>query len=763
MTTRSMAPKKLLVARLSVVALISGLLTFVSAPASNAAFSIGSATSSPVSNTGGGGQALVNCSSSRALSGITSNIDSTFDGITLTYTYGTCATLNSDGLTISSVTDKALGPYGGGGTTETSDSCSSAGGNRVVVGAKLYKTPLGYAAGVQLLCGTLPAGGSRSYSSAVIGRTTGTIQEIACNTGNVAIGLNVYYGGILDKFGVNCAPIQSASQTITFNTLTAKVRSANSTSLTSSSSSGLTVSNISNTTSVCTVSGSTITFVSSGNCSVTSSQGGDTNFAAATSVTRAFDILSAAPNVTSSNFSSGVASGWEVSVSAAGGEAVTTVGTNLGTCTSIIQADGGWVGDLALSNVTDSAFTFTVPADSTFYGWIYLRCGGSTFTINSFIQRIAAPTNTVLPAISGTVKIGQTLSSSTGTWSGSVSSYSYQWMKSATSNGTYTAIGGETNSTFVITASELNLYIKVTVTASGVGGSVSANSGATIQVTRTSQSITLASLGTSSKTFPYTQVLSMTTSGTTGTGIVTFDIFAGGTASSCALSDSSSVSTISATSAGTCFIKATIAADNLYASATSASVAFTFSKASQSALSITTASGSYGTPLTLSTSGGSGTGALSFAYSAGTSTCSLSGSTLTANAPGTCLVTATKALDDGYNSISSSQTTVTFAYGTTTASVNIATGTLYFRQSKSISAVASVAGKLTFRANNVVIATCKNLVVNSGNSYTRTCNYKPSTRGYITITVTLVPTDSSYTNTTTSSGRLFVYSRTGTR
>src|SRR5918912_720710 len=42
---------------------------------------------------------------------------------------------------------------------------------------------------------------------------------------------------------------------------------------------------------------------------------------------------------------------------------------------------------------------------------------------------VAAPTNTALPQITGTVQAGQTLSASTGTWSGSPTTYGYGWQR----------------------------------------------------------------------------------------------------------------------------------------------------------------------------------------------------------------------------------------------------------------------------------------------------------------------------------------------
>jgi uncharacterized repeat protein (TIGR02543 family) len=79
--------------------------------------------------------------------------------------------------------------------------------------------------------------------------------------------------------------------------------------------------------------------------------------------------------------------------------------------------------------------------------------------------------------------------------------------------------------------------------------------------------------------------------------------------------------------------------------------------AQSSALSITSLSTTYGTPLSLSTTGGSGSGALSFAVDSGP--CTVSGSTISATAAGTCMVTATKAANGNYLAASSASTAIT--------------------------------------------------------------------------------------------------------
>ncbi len=94
----------------------------------------------------------------------------------------------------------------------------------------------------------------------------------------------------------------------------------------------------------------------------------------------------------------------------------------------------------------------------------------------------AAPANTVLPVVSGTAEEGKTLSASTGTWTGSPTSYAYQWEDCNTSGKSCSAIGGATGSTRVLAASDVGHTLKVVVKATNAGGSGEAASAATATV-----------------------------------------------------------------------------------------------------------------------------------------------------------------------------------------------------------------------------------------------------------------------------------------
>ena len=92
--------------------------------------------------------------------------------------------------------------------------------------------------------------------------------------------------GVVQSFTVN-----PAAQTITFSALPDIPLTRASISLTATASSTQPVQYVSNTTSVCTVSGSTVTILISGGCSITASQAGNTSYAAAAPVTQAFTVL----------------------------------------------------------------------------------------------------------------------------------------------------------------------------------------------------------------------------------------------------------------------------------------------------------------------------------------------------------------------------------------------------------------------------------------------------------------------------------------
>lgn len=76
---------------------------------------------------------------------------------------------------------------------------------------------------------------------------------------------------------------------------------------------------------------------------------------------------------------------------------------------------------------------------------------GSDTATSASVEIATAPVNTVLPEISGVLEVGETLSASTGTWTGTTPiTYAYQWKRNGVD------IPGATNSTYVAQAADVD-------------------------------------------------------------------------------------------------------------------------------------------------------------------------------------------------------------------------------------------------------------------------------------------------------------------
>jgi hypothetical protein len=95
---------------------------------------------------------------------------------------------------------------------------------------------------------------------------------------------------------------------------------------------------------------------------------------------------------------------------------------------------------------------------------------------------VSPPTNTGLPQISGTAQQGQSLTASTGSWSGSPTSYGYQWQRCNSTGGACAAVSGATASSYALTSSDVNSTMRVLVSAKNAGGTTTALSAQTAVV-----------------------------------------------------------------------------------------------------------------------------------------------------------------------------------------------------------------------------------------------------------------------------------------
>jgi hypothetical protein len=102
-----------------------------------------------------------------------------------------------------------------------------------------------------------------------------------------------------------------------------------------------------------------------------------------------------------------------------------------------------------------------------------------------------APASTGLPVVSGSALVGQSLSASTGSWSGSPTSYAYQWQRCNSSGGACANVSGATTASYALSSSDLGFTLRDAVTASNSGGSATALSAPTAVVAAASVSTTL--------------------------------------------------------------------------------------------------------------------------------------------------------------------------------------------------------------------------------------------------------------------------------
>jgi hypothetical protein len=105
---------------------------------------------------------------------------------------------------------------------------------------------------------------------------------------------------------------------------------------------------------------------------------------------------------------------------------------------------------------------------------------GNASTGNAAAQ--ATPKNSALPTISGTPTQGEALAASTGTWTGSPTSFAYAWSRCNRQGNQCKAIAGATASTYTVRGADIANTLRVTVAAKNADGSASATSAPTAVV-----------------------------------------------------------------------------------------------------------------------------------------------------------------------------------------------------------------------------------------------------------------------------------------
>ncbi len=93
-----------------------------------------------------------------------------------------------------------------------------------------------------------------------------------------------------------------------------------------------------------------------------------------------------------------------------------------------------------------------------------LLLAGSALAAEGEVAKEPKPVNTAAPTLTGTPKLGQTLTCSTGTWSNSPTAYTYVWLRDGA------PIAGQTGSTYIVQSADQGHSISCQVTAGNSGG-----------------------------------------------------------------------------------------------------------------------------------------------------------------------------------------------------------------------------------------------------------------------------------------------------
>jgi hypothetical protein len=403
----------------------------------------------------------------------------------------------------------------------------------------------------------------------------------------------------------------------------------------------------------CWLSGTSLSASGSGDCWVDATIAGDTTYSSATSsdvevvFTMADQAITVDPSSTSTSWAN------TVTLSSSGSLGTGAVGYSLDEGANGNSSD-------AVCALSGSSLSASGPGDC----WVDATIAGDTnydSATSSDLEVVFTTANqviTVVPSSTSTPWSNSvTLSSSGSAGTGAVG-YSLDEGTNGNSSDAACSLSG----TSLSASGPGDCWVDATIAGDANYDSATSSDVEVVFTGASSQAITVIPSATSA---PWTNTVTLSSSGSPGTGAIGYSLDDGTNGNSsdavCALAGTS----LSASGPGDCWVDATIAGDANYDSATSSDVEVAFTNAFQAALTITSTSGTYGTPLTLTTSGGSGIGAVTYVVDSGdtgdTATgCSISsGGVLSSASAGTCLVTATKGADSDYDATSSAPITIT--------------------------------------------------------------------------------------------------------
>jgi hypothetical protein len=490
-------------------------------------------------------------------------------------------------------------------------------------------------------------------------------------------------------FTVNQGP-----QTITFSSLSNVALGAPPLTLSATTNSGLTVSFASTTPQICTVSGTMLTLVAPGTCSVTASQAGNANYAAATPVVQGFSVAAGTQTITFgplNNSTVGVVP-FAVSATASSGLPVSFASTTPAVCTvtgSTVSTVAIGACSITASQAGNASFAAAVPIVQGF-------AVGQGSQIITFGPLSGIALGVVPPALSATASSGLVVAFTsttapvctvTGTTVSLVDIGTCSITANQPGNANYTAATSVTQSftvaagsqtitfaapagvTFGVTPFTLiasttsNLTLTFTSTTLPIctvaGPVVTIVAAGTCSITASQAGNTSFSIATPvSRSFTVSQgpqTITFAAPANVVVGVTPFALNATASsglavafASTTPLVCTVSGTTVTVIGAGSCSVTASQPGNANYLAAPAASQSFTVSQGPQTITFAAPGNVALGVaPFALTATATSG---LATTFTSGTlAVCSVAGNTLTVVAPGNCSVTASQAGNTNYS------------------------------------------------------------------------------------------------------------------
>jgi hypothetical protein len=138
-----------------------------------------------------------------------------------------------------------------------------------------------------------------------------------------------------------------------------------------------------------------------------------------------------------------------------------------------------WAGGGSAPPATSKSGTIVCPTGTVIRGGTV----GLTWNLSRYLC-VFAPVNSVLPAISGTAKVGNTLTATNGTWTAAPNAptFTYQWLRCDALGGSCASIAGATANSYLVVGADVGRRLRIAVTGTNLEGSSTATSNPTAVV-----------------------------------------------------------------------------------------------------------------------------------------------------------------------------------------------------------------------------------------------------------------------------------------